>query len=29
MLGNLSAVEKSIKEILIDLLAEKVMSAGV
>jgi hypothetical protein len=29
MSGDLSAVEKSIEEILIDLMAEKVMSTGV
>jgi hypothetical protein len=29
MMGDLSAVEKSIEEILIDLMAEKVLSAGV
>jgi hypothetical protein len=29
MLGDLSAVEKSVEEILIDLMAEKVMSTGV
>jgi hypothetical protein len=29
MLGDLNAVEKSIEEILIDLMAEKVMFAGI
>jgi hypothetical protein len=29
MSGDLSAVEKSIEEILIDLMAKKFMSAGV
>jgi hypothetical protein len=29
MLGDLSTVEKLVEEILIDLMAEKVMSAGV
>jgi hypothetical protein len=29
MSGDLSAVEKSVEEILIDLMAEKVMFAGV
>jgi hypothetical protein len=29
MSGERSAVEKSVEEILIDLMAEKVMSAGV
>jgi hypothetical protein len=29
MSGDLSAVEKSVEEILIDLMAEKVMSAGI
>jgi hypothetical protein len=29
MSGDLSAVEKSIEEILIDLMAEKVLSTGV
>jgi hypothetical protein len=28
MLGDLSAVEKSVEEILIDLMDEKVMSIG-
>jgi hypothetical protein len=29
MLGERSAVENSVEEILIDLMAEKVMSAGI
>jgi hypothetical protein len=29
MSGDLSAVEKSVEEILIDLMAEKVMSTGI
>jgi hypothetical protein len=29
MSGDLSAVEKSIEDILIDLMAEKVISAGI